>query len=194
MASASQIRREMKQERRALPAQQRHAMGQRLCAHILRSHLYRNAHTIAAYFPFAGEPDLRPLMTQALRDGKTPLLPTVPDNESRMRFRPWHPTTEMRENRFGIAEPVDKRGECSAQSLDLVLTPLLAFDASGNRLGMGAGFYDRTFAFRRHRQAWLAPRLIGTAWSFQQQPRLEAMPWDVPLDGVVTESGWILPE
>jgi len=75
-------------------------------------------------------------------------------------------------------------------SLDLILTPLLAFDQQGNRMGMGAGYYDRSFAFRRYRQQWQQPRLVGTAWSFQEQQQLNAQPWDVPLDALVCEHGW----
>ena len=190
MAAASDIRRQMKQRRRALPQAQQRDMADALCRHLLRSHAYRNAGSLAAYFPFGGEPDLRPLMRQALADHKTVFLPVVRDGEKRLHFRPWAPGTRMLKNRYGIPEPADTAGERPPQYLDLVLTPLVAFDAHGNRLGMGAGFYDRSFAFRRHRRRVGVPLLVGAAWSFQQLDTIEAMPWDVPLDAVVTEQGW----
>lgn len=190
MAAASDIRRQMKQRRRALsPAQQRD-MADALCRHLLCSHAYRNADSLAAYFPFGGEPDLRPLMKRALEDRKSVFLPVVRNGEYRLHFRPWTPTVAMRNNRYGIPEPADPAGERPPQSLDLVLTPLVAFDAHGNRLGMGAGFYDRSFAFKQQRRRMGMPLLVGTAWSFQQLDTIEAMPWDVPLDAVVTEQGW----
>jgi 5-formyltetrahydrofolate cyclo-ligase len=74
--------------------------------------------------------------------------------------------------------------------LDVILMPLVAFDGQGNRLGMGAGYYDRTLAFLRHRRHWRKPRIIGLAYEFQRMPALPAEPWDVPLDGIITEAGF----
>jgi 5-formyltetrahydrofolate cyclo-ligase len=76
------------------------------------------------------------------------------------------------------------------RKLDVVLLPLVAFDRRGNRLGMGGGFYDRTFA-PRGRGRVSAPRLIGLAHGFQQVAELVDQPWDVPLRGVLTDSGWL---
>jgi 5-formyltetrahydrofolate cyclo-ligase len=71
--------------------------------------------------------------------------------------------------------------------LDLVLTPLVAFDAQGHRLGMGGGFYDRSFAYLLRHSRWLRPRLIGLAYDFQRQTRLPHQPWDVPLHAIATD-------
>ena len=70
-----------------------------------------------------------------------------------------------------------------------MLVPLVGFDGAGNRLGMGAGYYDRTFAFRHARRHWRGPRLIGVAYDCQEVDAIDDRAWDVPLDGVVTESG-----
>ena len=72
-------------------------------------------------------------------------------------------------------------------SLDLVLVPLVGFDDQGTRLGMGGGFYDRSFATRLFRRYWRKPRLIGVAYELQRVAHLDRQPWDVALDGVVTE-------
>ena len=74
-------------------------------------------------------------------------------------------------------------------AIDLVLMPLTAFDAHGHRLGMGGGYYDRTFSFRRGRAHWLRPRLVGVAWAFQRVDALDVAPWDVPMDAVATDRG-----
>jgi 5-formyltetrahydrofolate cyclo-ligase len=74
-----------------------------------------------------------------------------------------------------------------AQELDLILMPLVGFDDRGNRLGMGGGFYDRSLEFLRHRQHWRKPHLLGIAYDFQRVNGLTADPWDVPLQGVITD-------
>jgi 5-formyltetrahydrofolate cyclo-ligase len=73
--------------------------------------------------------------------------------------------------------------------LDLVLVPLVGFDPRGHRLGMGAGLYDRHFAFLRHRRTWRRPLLVGVAFEAQKVERLTEAEYDVQLDGVVTECG-----
>ena len=110
----------------------------------------------------------------------------------RCNLRPIEPGTPLRRNRFQIPEPDVSPAEWLPPSaLDLVLTPLVAFDSTGTRLGMGGGFYDRSFAFLRdpdpvgHR-----PRLIGLAYEFQQVEALVRQPWDVPLDAAATEKAW----
>lgn len=93
----------------------------------------------------------------------------------------------MAANRFGIPEPpITSGGLLPARQLDLVLVPLLGFDDECNRLGMGGGFYDRTFAFLRFRRHLRRPFLLGFADEAQHVPSLPAKPWDVRLDAVVT--------
>ena len=95
-----------------------------------------------------------------------------------------------RANRLGIQEPQGLR-TIAPRRLDLVLLPLVGFDARGVRLGAGGGYYDRAFAFRRWRRAWHAPRLIGIAYSFQQVDTLTPAAHDVLLAAVVTEKGML---
>jgi len=96
----------------------------------------------------------------------------------------------MSTNRFNITEPIDQSATVTAEQLDAVLVPLLGFDQMGNRLGMGGGFYDRSFEFRI-KSATKTPVLIGVAYDFQQLDNLPAEPWDVPLDIIITETGVI---
>ena len=95
--------------------------------------------------------------------------------------------TSLRARRMRFVEPGDGGDTIDARWLDLVLMPLVGFDADDNRLGMGAGFYDRKFAFLRHRRAWHRPLLLGIAFDAQRMERFDAAPHDVPLWGVVTE-------
>ena len=105
-----------------------------------------------------------------------------------MRFAELEPGAAMRPNLFGIMEP--KLGErIDARKIDLVLTPLVAFDDHGVRVGVGRGYYDRCFRFLRHRKVWHRPKLFGVAYELQRVPPLEPSSWDIPLKGVVTETG-----
>ena len=79
-------------------------------------------------------------------------------------------------------------GIMDPRSLDLVLTPLVAFDSRGTRIGVGRGYYDRAFRFLRHRGAWRRPKLLGVAYELQHVPKLENPGWDMPLWGAVTEA------
>jgi 5-formyltetrahydrofolate cyclo-ligase len=166
-------------------------MSAALCGHLLRSQDYLRSEHVAAYLPIGGEPDLGSLMQAALDDGKSVYLPALVEGpRAHLEFRLWSPAQSLADNRFGIPEPPDIAETCDAEHLDLVLLPLVAFDDRGNRLGMGAGFYDRSFAFRLERPQSTRPRLIGTAWALQQVAEVPTHPRDVPVDAVVTEQGW----
>jgi len=92
----------------------------------------------------------------------------------------------LRPNRFRIGEPVSGI-RIGARALAVVLLPLVGFDGQGNRLGSGAGYYDRLLAFRHRTRG--RPLLVGVAFECQRCPGLESAPHDVPLDAVVTEAG-----
>jgi 5-formyltetrahydrofolate cyclo-ligase len=190
--NAAQIRKHMRQQRRALSEPDRLHFSQRLTNHFSKTTLFRNARHIACYMAADGEMDLTPLMQRAWHMGKTVYLPVLnaPHKQS-LFFAPYEEGDALDLNRYRIPEPaVHARERVAARKLDLVLTPLVAFDGQGNRMGMGAGYYDRTFAFLSRRQHWIRPRLIGVAYSYQQVEQLHVQPWDVPLHGVVTEAGF----
>lgn len=145
--------------------------------------------TLAGYFGIRGEIDILPLLEQQSGRGVRIAIPILERHRpGRMHFRAWYPGAPLCHNAFGIPEPCHDAPRLWRRELDVVLLPLVAFDRTGYRLGMGGGYYDRYFARRRfgsHR-----PRLIGVAHGFQQVAQLQRQPWDVPLDGVVTEGGW----
>jgi 5-formyltetrahydrofolate cyclo-ligase len=119
-----------------------------------------------------------------------PVLETKPDWH--MGFAECQPDSQMVENQFGIAEPAmpfDKH--LSGQQLDIVLLPLVGFDNLGNRMGMGGGYYDRSFAFKKLQEApHKKTLLIGWAHSCQRVTQLASQAWDIPLDGIITEFGF----
>ncbi len=140
---------------------------------------------IASYVSMPGEADPG-LLTAAAHDlGWQIALPHVTDRASPMRFLAWQPGDTLTDGPFGLRQP-----PADAPNLqpDIALTPLLAFDRTLNRLGQGAGYYDRAFA------ALPTVLRIGVAWSIQRVVALPADPWDVPLHGVIDEYGWNGPE
>ena len=143
---------------------------------------------IAAFIAVHDEIGVGPLLARLLGEGRTVWLPRITDRRARrMTFSQLGPRWRL--NRYGIPEPagVDR---CAARWLHVVLVPLVGFDRDGNRLGSGAGYYDRALAHRRRHARWRAPRLIGVAHSCQQLPSSPPSPTDVPLDAVVTENGF----
>jgi 5-formyltetrahydrofolate cyclo-ligase len=187
MPDSDAIRQAVRAKRRALPeaTARRYA---RLLARNARKHpLLLNSRHIASFLAADGEMDPLPLMQQLWSLGKKIYLPVlVPFKQNRLWFARFEPGDALVYNRYGIPEPV-RRQLIRPAALELVLTPLVAFDARGHRLGMGGGFYDRSFAFLQRRSHWKQPRLLGIAYEFQQQPSISANAWDIPLDAVVTE-------
>ncbi|WP_455234132.1 5-formyltetrahydrofolate cyclo-ligase [Thiogranum longum] len=192
MASRSDQRKQLRARRRALSESERLQRSEALCRQLSRQPLFRASKTIAAYLPEDGEVDPQPLIQLAWRMGKQVYLPVlVPLLDNRLWFARYAPDTRLVVNRYGIAEPeMVHRQRIASYALDIVLTPLVAFDHNGNRLGMGGGFYDRSFEFLLRRRHWCRPRLVGLAYDFQQLSRLPRQPWDVPLTAVATESSW----
>jgi len=181
------LRRHLKRLRRAVPPAARRMAAVAVAHHIRRTFNLRPGLRVAVYAPLPSELDVAPLVQLARQRGCRIYLPRLTDlRRHRMQFV--EADGPMRRNHLGILEPVRLR-RMSARRLDLVFVPLVGFDAAGMRLGMGAGYYDRAFAFLRHRRHWTHPRLIGLAYSFQQVPHIKGAVHDVHLNGVVTEKG-----
>ena len=151
--------------------------------------LRRRSQRIACYLPNDGEMDLTPLITRLWSLGRQSFLPVL--HSHKLWFLPYTAQTPLAKNYFGIPEPnISADNRCAACSLDLVLMPLVAFDESGNRLGMGGGFYDQTFSYKTRHRNFNKPHLIGVAYEFQCVDQLPANWWDIGLDGIVTENGY----
>ena len=180
-----QLRREIRARRRAIPAAVRAQADQAIHAHIRSLPQYRRARSVALFLAFDGEPSLGPLVEAARRHRKQLYVPVL--RGMTMRFAQLVPGGTLAANFFGIMEPKVGR-RIDARKLDLVLTPLVAFDERGVRIGVGRGYYDRAFKFLRHRSHWRRPKLLGVAYELHRVGPLTASSWDVPLWGVVTET------
>ena len=185
MKTTDELRQAFRRRRAALDESALERAAGALRDRILALTEYREARRIAAYFAVSGEIGLGPLIDAALADGKAVYLPVIVGQA--LRFAPYFHGQKMRSNRFRLPEPdVGAEAMLAPDQLDLVLTPLVVFDAERNRIGMGGGFYDRSFAFRRG-SAVTRPRLIGVAHEMQKAERLIPEDWDVRLDLVVTD-------
>lgn len=183
VALRSALRHEMRMRRRALAPFRRRFANRAIVQKLLALPAYRRAKHVALYWPADGEPDVRAVAEHARLHGKRLYLPIVAHGGA-MCFALWLRGAKLRRNRYGIPEPHGGSRQLTASRLDLVIMPLVAFDACGHRLGMGGGYYDRALAGRRRK-----PFLAGAAFSLQRVACVPAQPWDVPLDVVVTERG-----
>ncbi len=135
----------------------------------------------ALYLPMGAEMDVGPLASQLARAGHDLCLPVVTALNAPLSFREWTPGEALTPDLAGIAAPL---GAAREMTPDVILTPLLAFDAFGGRLGQGGGYYDRTFA------ALPDAIRIGVAYAGQRIERVPVEPHDIPLHGVLTETGY----
>lgn len=186
------LRRNLRRQRAALtPKQQRH-LSRAMLKQLRCLRVFRAAKHIALYLPIRGEADPTAIRQYALPHQHFYLPVIAPQTAKPMLFIPWQAQTRLGLNRFGILEPQRPFPRIlNPRQFDLVITPLVAFDQDGNRLGMGGGFYDRTFAFKRHYSHHTRPYLLGIAYSFQQVDSLPIQPWDIPLNAVITEKSFI---
>jgi 5-formyltetrahydrofolate cyclo-ligase len=188
--SPKQARKQLRQARRNLSPRQRLAHELSICHRLLALPRLRRCRRIGLYLSADGEVDLQPLLLALQTSSKAFYLPVLrPGREPRLWFAPYRLGDRLRRNRYGIAEPITRqRPPLKMRHLDLVLMPLVGFDDHLNRLGMGGGYYDRSFSFLRHSQ-WHRPRLLGVAHECQRLPRLRPQPWDLAMDALMTETG-----
>jgi 5-formyltetrahydrofolate cyclo-ligase len=148
----------------------------------------QHAQHIAIYLSSDGELDTKPLIEQLWHQSKSVYLPVIhPFSAGQLLFLHYQHDTELVLNRYRIAEPkLQKDLIIPTTQLDLIFTPLVAFDNQGQRLGMGGGYYDRTLS------GWfnsgLGAKPIGLAHDCQQVETLPSEVWDIPLPKIVTPS------
>ncbi|MGX5915090.1 5-formyltetrahydrofolate cyclo-ligase [Aliidiomarina sp. Khilg15.8] len=147
----------------------------------------KQAQTVAAYFSFGSELNTEPLLQALLDAGKRVCLPVLhPFTKGHLLMLHYDKHSQLVANRYGIPEPALRCPDVIPfSSIDCLLTPLVGFDAAGNRLGMGGGFYDRTLAsWQRGRYPGLS--VFGLGHDCQFVEKLPVQPWDVPLPAVIT--------
>jgi len=169
---------ELRRRMRAVRASQDPAVGSLLAEHILRHLPFSPASAIAGVWPMQDEIDLRPLWQELHARGHKVLLPQTPPRGEHLKFRLWHPNCTMVTERFGTQRPDGPEATPA-----LIFVPLLAFDQTGNRLGYGGGYYDRTLA------AHPGVPAIGFGYAAQEVPMIPSEPHDQRLTAIFTELG-----
>jgi 5-formyltetrahydrofolate cyclo-ligase len=176
MIDKQALRQDLRQRRRSLSVSDISLASSQACKLLRTDARFQSAQSIAIYSPFSGEIDPTELVT----DRQTFYLPVI-DSHTGMHFVEANLSDEMHANRFGILEPQSGK-TIAITSLDMIVLPLVAFNRRGDRLGMGAGFYDRALA-----NLGGSPYRVGIAYSWQEVDQLTSNPWDVPLHAVVTD-------
>lgn len=179
-----ELRQQLQARRQALSAADRLAAANAVADHICQHPQFAHAGYVAGYWATRAELPLHALQVR-LRPHQIWCLPVV-QSDGRLLFGPWRQGDPLISNRYGIPEPdLAPESLLAASEMSLVLLPLLGFDRSGHRLGMGGGYYDRSFAFRRNQPA--PPCLLGVAYACQEIETLPAAEWDVSLDALASE-------
>ncbi|RZA21571.1 MAG: 5-formyltetrahydrofolate cyclo-ligase [Lysobacteraceae bacterium] len=195
-ANRSTLRRELRERRRALPAPTRIAAAEALADRLLAlpfldAHGAPASAHVAGYWAMDGEIGLHAWQLR-LPTSQVYCLPMLHD-DGRLRFAPWKAGDALVTNRYGIPEPdIDPDQALQAEDMALVVLPLVGFDTRCHRLGMGGGWYDRSFAFRHARAA--PPSLVGAAFDAQRMDAIANEAWDVRLDAVCSEHATYIAE
>ena len=180
--SKSELRRQMRQRRRTVPQRQRDLAAIALARNVAEIPGWDDASKVAIYFPSDGEADPSQVAKALRQSGRAPYLPII-QQDDRLLFAPWEESGKLQENRYGIPEP--QTTACSADELQLILLPLVAWGVKGQRLGMGGGYYDRSLATAVH------VIKVGVAFDIQRDDDLVTDPWDIRMDFIATESALI---
>jgi 5-formyltetrahydrofolate cyclo-ligase len=181
-----QLRLQMRNARKQLSKREQQQAALLLKHQLNQNPAFKYAKRIALYLANDGEVDTQLAIEQAWKEGKEIYLPVLdPIRKGHLWFLNYSPTSRMIKNRFGIAEPDPKFNKrVHAKFLNVVGLPLVAFDQQGNRLGMGGGFYDRTFEFCRS-EGGIKPKLFGLAHTCQEAHNLPTENWDIQLNNII---------
>ena len=191
--SKKALRQSFRAARNALSKEVQHEAATCLLNQVIAFDVLDNAQHVALYLSQDGELSCGPLIDWCWQQQKKVYLPVIkPDNSGTLIFCEYRWDSPMGNNQFGIPEPNVNDANClPIAKIDVIFMPLVAFDHKGNRLGMGGGYYDRTFAQLQptHSQAnlkQLRPSLFGVAHDCQQSQQLVTENWDIPVDKVIT--------
>lgn len=169
-------------QRNKLSQNEQQKLSKQIVEQVLKLKPYKKAQRIGLYFAVNNEVDLSYLWQYAMQELKSCYFPIININQT-LTFGLTTKKTTFIKNKFGILEPNTSPDEIiTADKLDIVFLPVVAFDKYGTRLGMGGGYYDRTFTTTDK------PLLIGVAYDFQHQVEILRDEWDILLDMVVTET------
>lgn len=186
--SRQALRQAIKAKRAALSQSEQHQASQQLLQQMQTLDEIKSAKSVALYHSLNGEIDTAPCIEWLWQQGIHVYLPVIhPFSAGHLLFLRYTADTQMCSNQYSIQEPkLDIRHVLPTYKLDIIFTPLVAFDENGERLGMGGGYYDRTLANWFSSQTGAKP--IGLAHDCQRVDAIPCEAWDVPLPKIITPS------
>ncbi len=186
LLNKQKIRAKILKKRNEVSRSQLSAAALSACDHLTNAEIYKNSKHIACYLAKDNEFDLNPIITCILDAGKFCYLPKISNtHDSHLDFIQYQKSCNLSLNKYKIYEP-DGQDFFAPEKLDLVLMPLVGFDLSGNRLGMGGGFYDRSFNFLSNSKRF-KPFLLGVGFECQKASSIPTEDFDLKMNGMLTE-------
>lgn len=188
----AKLRRIFRDKRNTLLPQQQQEAAKRLVQAWKNIDFSDSVKNVGLYLSNDGELNTQALIEYFWSQNINVYLPVLhPFTKGYLLFLKYTPSTHMHTNKFGILEPkLDVTQVCTVQNLDIIFTPLVAFDEKGNRLGMGGGFYDRTLQALQpvapENKPALHTHIIGLAHDIQKTLSLPIETWDIPLSAILT--------
>ncbi|MGI9327491.1 MAG: 5-formyltetrahydrofolate cyclo-ligase [Pseudomonadales bacterium] len=181
------LRKQYRSARRALPESQQDAHATAVVRHFANSKLAQQTGSVGLFVSQDGELPTGKLINHCLADQLTVALPCI-GADSRLSFRAYALGAPLVTGAYGLLEPTDAASVIALADLQTLFMPLVAYDDQGNRLGMGGGYYDRMLGQLAGEER---PLLVGLCHQLQHCAQsLPSESWDIPLDAVLTESGW----
>ncbi|MWN31640.1 5-formyltetrahydrofolate cyclo-ligase [Gilliamella sp. Pra-s65] len=177
------IRQIIRQKRRQLSSTERNIAQQTIYQQIFHHQAINTAKNIAIFLSFDGEVETTPIIEYLWQQNKSVYLPIIhPFVSTHLLFLKYTSQTQLIKNKFGIFEPkLNVLDVLPNNQLDIVFTPLVAFDQRGYRMGMGGGFYDRLLA--NYQTKKILP--IGLAFACQKVQHIDNKPWDIKLPEII---------
>ena len=189
MTNRQQLRHQLRHLRQQITVAKKRIASEMLVKQVTHLPIFQNANHIACYLSNDNEIDPYPILELAWSLGKhcyLPVLNTSPENK--LTFMSYHKNDSLNLNRYKIPEPLPEKSQVKhPEELDIIFIPLVGFDIKGNRLGMGAGYYDRTLESLKTGAHIKKPYLIGLAYELQRVAAIPCESWDVALDIIITE-------
>ena len=179
VSSKQALRDAIRQKRGAIPEDEITKKSARICAYLLE--VIDGCDPVMAYVSKPPEVDTHPFIRDLLREGRRVVVPIIEKETRTLRLSYLWDTTLLVKSTFHVPEPIGNEIPAQASDIQTVIIPLLAFDRRGNRLGYGAGYYDRFLAQNP------GVKKIGVAFSCQEMDSVPGDENDVRIDIVVTE-------
>lgn len=181
-----EIRQRAIDARAALSDAERELASEIIADKVIRAPWFQRANYLGCYLSTPLEVNTGTIIARAWRMKKRIFVPVI-EKKRQMQFQEITPDTDLRLNDFGLFEP-DTGESVTPRMLDVVVTPVVAYDDDKHRIGMGGGYFDTSFAFLRHRTVSYHPKLVGVAFACQKVAKISPNPWDIPLFATISET------